>query len=98
MRRESPTYGEWEGYELSDENMRQVYIPIGFAHGFCVMSDVADVLYKQSNYYSDEVERGFSLDDPDVAIEWPVPPAERTVSDRDRTAPGLADVAPALPF
>jgi dTDP-4-dehydrorhamnose 3,5-epimerase len=78
--------------------MRQVYIPIGFAHGFCVMSDVADVLYKQSNYYSDEVERGFSLDDPDVAIEWPVPPAERTVSDRDRSAPRLADVAAALPF
>src|SRR4051812_40661690 len=57
MRRDSPTHGEWEGFELSDNNMRMVYVPIGFAHGFCVLSDVADVLYKQSNYYSDDVER-----------------------------------------
>jgi dTDP-4-dehydrorhamnose 3,5-epimerase len=98
MRRESPTYGEWEGYELSDENMRQVYIPIGFAHGFCVMSDVADVLYKQSNYYSADVERGIAFDDPDVAIEWPLPAGELVVSDRDSSAPRLAEIADSLPF
>jgi dTDP-4-dehydrorhamnose 3,5-epimerase len=98
MRRESPTYAEWEGYELSDENMRQVYVPIGFAHGFCVLSDVADVLYKQSNYYSGEVERGFALDDPDVAIDWPVSTQARTVSERDRTAPQLSDISSTLPF
>src|SRR5688572_7821415 len=58
LRRGSPTFGEWEGFELSDENGRMVYCPIGFAHGFCVVSDLADVFYKQSHYYSDEHERG----------------------------------------
>jgi dTDP-4-dehydrorhamnose 3,5-epimerase len=98
VRRGSPTYGEWEAYELSDENMHVLYVPIGFAHGFCVVSDVADVLYKQSAYYSADVERGFALDDPDVAIAWPVPPEERTLSERDRTAPRLAEIAAELPF
>jgi dTDP-4-dehydrorhamnose 3,5-epimerase len=98
LRRGSPTYGEWEGFELSDENMRVLYAPIGFAHGFCVTSEVADVIYKQSMYYSAEVERGIAHDDPEVGIEWPLPAAELIVSERDATAPRLGDVRDELPF
>jgi dTDP-4-dehydrorhamnose 3,5-epimerase len=98
VRRDSPAFGRWEAHELSDENMHVLYVPIGFALGFCVVSDVADVLYKQSSYYSADVERGFALDDPDVAIDWPVAPAQRTLSERDRAAPRLAEIAGELPF
>jgi dTDP-4-dehydrorhamnose 3,5-epimerase len=98
LRRGSPTYGEWEAFELTDENFHALYVPVGFAHGFCVLSDVADVLYKQSNYYSDERERGISYLDPDVGIEWPLPAGELIPSDRDRSAPLLREVADELPF
>ena len=67
LRRGSPTYGRWEGFELSDENMHVLYVPAGFGHGFCVLSEVADVLYKQSAYYDPAVERGIAWDDPQVA-------------------------------
>jgi dTDP-4-dehydrorhamnose 3,5-epimerase len=98
LRRGSPTYGEWEGYELSDENMHLLYAPVGFAHGFCVLSEVADVLYKQSNYYAPDIERGIRLDDPAVGIEWPIPEADRIMSERDLGAPTLAEFAAELPF
>jgi dTDP-4-dehydrorhamnose 3,5-epimerase len=98
LRRGSPTFGEWEAFELSDENGHIVYCPIGFAHGFCVVSELADVFYKQSNYYSDERERGIRFDDPDVGIEWPLPTEEMIPSERDANAPRLADVAGDLPF
>jgi dTDP-4-dehydrorhamnose 3,5-epimerase len=98
LRRGSPTYGQWEGFELSDENFHIVYCPVGFAHGFCVLSDVADVLYKQSRYYDDELERGISYKDPDVGIEWPVPVDELIPSDRDASAPTLEEIADELPF
>src|SRR6478672_4091245 len=65
LRRASATYGEWEAVELDDERAHQLFIPVGFAHGFCVLSEVADVTYKCSTYYSAEVERGFAYDDPD---------------------------------
>jgi dTDP-4-dehydrorhamnose 3,5-epimerase len=94
----SPTFGEWEGFELSDENMRMLYCPVGFAHGFCVLSESADVMYKQSNYYADETERGIAYNDPDVAIAWPLPTAELIPSQRDATAPLLRDIAGELPF
>ena len=94
----SPTYGEWEGAELSEENMRVLYVPVGFAHGFCVLSDVADVFYKQSGYYSGEVERGFSYRDPDVAIAWPLSDEELLPSARDVDAPRLSEVEGELPF
>lgn len=97
LRRGSPTYGEWEAFVLSDDNMRVLYAPIGFAHGFCVTSEVADVLYKQSNYYSTDVERGIKLDDPALGIDWPVPEADRIMSDRDTGAPPLSEVADSLP-
>ena len=98
LRRGSPTFGQWEGFELSDDNMRSVYVPAGFAHGFCVTSDVADVLYKQDRYYDDATERGIKYDDPQVAIAWPLPVSELKPSQRDATAPTLADVADDLPF
>ena len=98
LRRDSPTYRQWEAYELSDDNMRVLYAPIGFGHGFCVTSDVADVIYKQSNYYSSDVERGISFMDEDIAIEWPVPREDWIYSERDSDAPRLRDIAGDLPF
>ena len=98
LRKGSPTYGQWEGFELTDENLHMAYCPVGFAHGFCVLSDVADVMYKQSNYYADETERGISYRDPDVAIEWPIPVDELIPSDRDAGAPNLRDIEAELPF
>ena len=96
IRRGSPTFGEWEAFELSDANLRQAYCPIGFAHGFCVTSEVADVMYKQSAYYDGELERGFSYDDPEVGIPWPLD--ELTPSQRDSSAPRLRDIEADLPF
>jgi dTDP-4-dehydrorhamnose 3,5-epimerase len=98
LRRGSPTYAQWEGVELDDESMRELYVPVGFAHGFCVLSEVADVLYKQTAYYDPELERGIAWDDPDVGIEWPLPSGELIVSERDSRAPRLAEMAPELPF
>ena len=98
LRKGSPTYGQWEGFELSDENFHIVYCPVGFAHGFCVLSEVADVMYKQSRYYDDQFERGISYKDPDVAIEWPVPVDELIPSQRDAAAPTLKEIEDELPF
>ena len=96
VRRESPTFGQWEAVELDDERHRQLYVPIGFAHGFCVLSEVADVLYKCSSYYDPEQERAIAYDDPDIGIEWPN--LEPTVSDRDRAAPRLSEIAHEISF
>jgi dTDP-4-dehydrorhamnose 3,5-epimerase len=98
VRRGSPTFGQWEGYDLTDENMHVLYAPVGFAHGFCVLSDTADVLYKQDAYYAGSTDRGFKYDDPDVAIAWPLPADELIPSQRDLDAPLLSDVAGDLPF
>jgi len=96
LRRDSPTYRRWEGYELSDANHRQLFVPAGFGHGFCVLSEEADVAYKLSSYYEAETEAGIAWDDPDVGIEWPL--ADPQVSERDRSAPRLAELADELPF
>ena len=98
LRRGSPTFGEWEGFELTEHNMHLAYCPVGFAHGFCVVSDVADVIYKQSNYYADATERGIAYNDPDVGIRWPLAADELIPSTRDATAPLLRDIADQLPF
>ncbi len=71
IRPDSSTFGQWEGFELSDENHRQLYCPQHFAHGFCVLSDVADVVYRCSDYYNAETEGGFAYDDSEVGIRWP---------------------------
>ena len=72
IRKQSPTYGKWWGLSLSETNNLQLYIPVGFAHGFCVLSESAEVLYKCSDYYSPEDERGILWNDSDLAIDWPI--------------------------
>ena len=96
LRRGSPTYGRWEGYVLDDERHRQLYVPIGFAHGFVVLSEVADVSYLVSSYYDPATEAGIAWDDPDVGVEWGV--EQPLLSERDRQAPRLAEIAADLPF
>jgi len=98
LRRGSPTYAHWDAFELDDQSLRELYVPIGFAHGFCVLSEVADVLYKQSAYYDPAVERGIAWNDPEVGIDWPLPEQELIVSERDAKAPRLREVAGELPF
>lgn len=96
IRRGSPTYGKWESWVLDDERGLQLYCPVGFAHGFCVLSDIADVVYRCSEYYDPEGDLSIAHDDPALAIEWPA--GDHTVSDRDRAAPRLGDIAGSLPF
>jgi len=96
LRRDSPTYRRWEGFELSDENRHQLFVPVGFGHAFCVLSEEADVIYKLTSYYDPETEAGIRWDDPDVGIEWPA--MARLVSDRDEAAPTLAEIADDLPW
>jgi dTDP-4-dehydrorhamnose 3,5-epimerase len=96
LRRGSPTYGQWEGHELDDRSHRQLFVPVGFAHGFCVLSDVADVHYQLSSLYDPATEAGITWDDPEVGVEWPV--ADPLTSERDRSAPRLSEVADRLPF
>ncbi len=85
IRPNSPTFGKWEGVYLDGEKHEQLFIPVGFAHGFCVVSDEAHVFYKVSTLYDTNEEMTFRFDDPDVAIEWPEP--SPIVSLRDQTAP-----------
>jgi dTDP-4-dehydrorhamnose 3,5-epimerase len=94
LRRDSDTYGRWEGHELDDSNHRQFLVPVGFAHGFCVLSEVADVAYKLSSLYDPGTEAGIAWDDPDLAVEWPI--ADPVLSDRDKTAPRLSEIADRL--
>ncbi len=96
LRRGSPTFGQWEGFELSDEDLTVAYCPVGFAHGFCVTSEFADVVYKCSSYYAASLERSFAYDDPDVGVRWPDLPL--TTSERDASAPLLREIADELPF
>jgi dTDP-4-dehydrorhamnose 3,5-epimerase len=88
----SDTFGQWEAFELSDRTGRVLWAPPGFAHGFAVLSDVADVLYKQTRYWQADADRAIQLADPALGIDWPIPPDERVLSDRDRSAAPLADV------
>jgi dTDP-4-dehydrorhamnose 3,5-epimerase len=96
LRRGSLTYGQYEAFVLSDKNAQQVFVPVGFAHGFCVTSEEADVTYKVSSYYDGATERGIAWDDPAIGVPWPVD--EPLVSDRDRTNPRLEEIADELPW
>jgi dTDP-4-dehydrorhamnose 3,5-epimerase len=98
IRAGSPSFGRWEGYELNDQTHHQLLVPEGFAHGFCVLSDVADVTYKITSYYDPNVEGGFRFDDPEVGIEWPLAAEELIASARDTGAPTLAEIRDSLPF
>jgi dTDP-4-dehydrorhamnose 3,5-epimerase len=91
IRPASAAFGRWEAFPLDDVAHRQLYVPDGFAHGFCVTSELADVIYKVSTYYDPAAESGFRFDDPAVGIEWPQG-IELAVSDRDRTAPLLSEL------
>lgn len=90
IRRGSPHFGRWVGVELSDANCVQLYIPPGFAHGFCALSDDAHVFYKCTELYNAQADRGIRWDDPDLGIEWPV--SDPVVSDKDRGLPALQEV------
>lgn len=85
----SPTYGQWFGQILSAENFLQMYIPVGFAHGFCVLSETADLAYKCSTYYSPKDERGLMWNDPAFAIDWPV--TDPILSARDQQHPSFEE-------
>ena len=89
LRRSRPTFGRWIGVYLSEENKRQLYVPPGFAHGFCVVSDEADFFYKCTDYYHPEFERTVLWNDPDLGIDWPV--REPVVSEKDRRGSPLAE-------
>lgn len=97
LRGGSATFGQWEAFELDDVGHRQLYCPDGFAHGFCVLSDVADVVYRCSAYYDPATEGGFAYDDRDVGIAWPAGLA-LSASARDGAARSLAQIKPELPF
>lgn len=91
IRRGSKTFGHWVGVMLSADNKRQLWVPPGFAHGFCVTSDSADVIYKVSAYYSPEHDRGIRWNDPEIGIDWPLAGAQPLLSGKDTTAPLLRD-------
>src|SRR5271154_3001845 len=88
IRKGSPTLGKWVGVEASDENRRMVWAPAGFARGFCVLSDVAEIQYKCTGMYSNKAESGIRWDDPAVGIQWPL--ADVQLSEKDRNAQTLA--------
>lgn len=96
LRRGSPTYGQWEGHVLDDVTHRQLWVPVGFGHGFQVLSEVADVAYKLTSLYDPATEAEIAWDDPDVGIEWPLD--DPLLSTRDQAAPRLAEVVGDLPF
>lgn len=90
LRRSSASFLQWYGTELSADNRRQLWVPEGFAHGFLVLSDVADVLYKATDYYQADHDRVIRFDDPQIGIEWPAPVDPADLSLKDRDAPALA--------
>ena len=93
IRKSSPTFGQWVGVELSEDNQRQLWVPPGFAHGFVVISEIADFLYKTTDYYAPQYERSIAWNDPQLAIHWPNTEAP-TLSPKDAAAPMLASLAP----
>lgn len=89
IRRKSPTFGKWVGTELGEDNHRQFWVPAGFAHGFLVLSESADFLYKTTEYYAPAYERSIVWNDPAISISWPTTGLTTVLSDKDRHAPSL---------
>jgi dTDP-4-dehydrorhamnose 3,5-epimerase len=92
LRRHSPTFGRHVSVELSADNWRQLFVPIGFAHGFVTRTPDVEVVYKVTSYYSPADERGLRWNDPELGIDWGIREADATLSDRDRNHPRLADL------
>jgi len=95
IRRGSPTFGQWVGIELSGANQKQLYVPPGFAHGFCVLSESADFLYKCTDYYAPEYEHGIMWSDPDLNIHWP--DMDFKISEKDSNNATLREMQEHLP-
>jgi len=92
LRKNSPTYGKWEGVKLSEENKKQFYVPEGFAHGFMVLSDEAEFTYKCTDFYDASDEGGIIWNDPDIGIDWPIKDIEDVVlSDKDKSWKSLKE-------
>lgn len=96
IREGSQTFGRWVGVRLTAETGEQLYVPHGFAHGYCTLEDDTVLAYKCDNYYAAKAEGGVVYSDPDVGIDWPLPAAEAIVSDKDRALPRLRDLRAAL--
>lgn len=94
VRENSPRYGEYSATELSAANWRQMYIPTGFAHGFCTLEDDTEVVYMTSEFWSPQHEQGIFWKDKDLNINWPIDEDHAVLSDKDRSNPGLADMKP----
>ena len=91
IRKGSPTFGHWVGHELSEDNGHQLYVPVGFAHGFVTLRPNSEIVYKCSDYYAPEVEGAINWNDPDIGIDWPMS-NDLTISDKDRTAKVLSEL------
>lgn len=94
IRQGSPTYGKWVSAILSGENWHQLFVPRGFAHGFCTLEPGSELLYKVSDYYAPECDRGLAWNDPDIAIDWPLGVEEALLSGKDTQQPRLAELPP----
>jgi dTDP-4-dehydrorhamnose 3,5-epimerase len=94
LRRAMPTFGRWVAIEISADDRKQVFVPVGFAHGFCTLEPNTEILYKVTDFYSPEHDMGIAWNDPDLAIPWPVSPGQATLSDKDGRLPRLASLPP----
>ena len=98
IRKGSPTYGQWEGYILSESNHRQLLVPKGFAHGFVTLTPNVNFLYKCDNYYNAQADAGIAFDDPDLAIDWPIAKEQAILSEKDQHHPTLQAFEADHPF
>ena len=98
IRHGSPTFGRHVSAVLSAENWAQLWIPVGFAHGFCTLEPDTEVIYKVTDLYAPECDRGIAFDDPALGIEWPLAPGEAILSDKDRRQPRFADLPPQFTY
>ncbi len=98
IRKDSPTFGQWVSAELSAENWKQIYVPVGFAHGFVTLEPDTEVSYKMSDFYAPDHEAALLWNDPDLTIDWPVDPAQIKLNEKDRKAPTFKKMIDSLPF